>query len=66
MEYRSRRLFDGKDMPRKRLEGRSLRASGLRKITTTPNRRGENARPVATGCGTLAPCSGPPPAQRRG
>ncbi|ENA42946.1 hypothetical protein ECP03018674_5310 [Escherichia coli P0301867.4] len=23
MEYRSRRLFDGKAMPRKRLEGRS-------------------------------------------
>ncbi|EIN33865.1 hypothetical protein ECFRIK1990_6193 [Escherichia coli FRIK1990] len=23
VEYRSRRLFDGEDMPRKRLEGRS-------------------------------------------
>ncbi|EFO3787975.1 hypothetical protein C2D57_24785 [Escherichia coli] len=58
MEYRSRRLFDGENMPRKRLEGRSsAKLSVWRKIATTPDRSGKCARPVTTGRDTLAPGS---------
>ncbi|END21230.1 hypothetical protein ECP03018678_5007 [Escherichia coli P0301867.8] len=39
MEYRSRRLFDGEDMPRKRLEGRSLeKGDGLAYTVTDASR----------------------------
>ncbi|EGN7000110.1 hypothetical protein ISL76_003474 [Escherichia coli] len=60
MEYRSRRLFDGKAMPRKRLEGRSSeRATGWRTLSLTPAGSGKSARPVPAGRGTLTTGSVP-------
>ncbi|EGX13009.1 hypothetical protein ECSTECS1191_5168 [Escherichia coli STEC_S1191] len=39
MEYRSRRLFDGENMPRKRLEGRSSeKGDGLAYTVTGASR----------------------------
>ncbi|EGH4043234.1 hypothetical protein IEH59_004276 [Salmonella enterica] len=54
MEYRSRRLFDGKAMRESGLKGvHQKRATGWRTLSPTPAGSSKSARPVPAGRGTL-------------